>query len=106
MLTPPFPLQRRGANNFVSGNVPLGVTALVTGAANTTGLVVRSVVLNPPAAVSLNLRVGGVGMFTAQSGGVFNYVGPGIVVPPGQALEIEGFGSATGQAAITWDVLP
>lgn len=101
MLTQAQPLQRAGQGS-AGGLLGAGNTTLISAGANTAGVIVRTVTLGGQSQFA-NLLVGGVAVFTCPSSQVFNYQGPGFLVPPGVAVTADG-GTGGGYATITWDV--
>ena len=99
---PPAPFQRPGANVATGSSV--GTTVFVTSVANVNGLIIRTFYLTSVAGADNFLRAGGKRLFGASSGNGFNYTGPGVLVPPGQAVDlIIAVSSAT--CEITWDFI-
>lgn len=93
--------QRRGAQ--IAFGAPSGPVTLVSAGANTTGLIVRTAILYSASNVGIELETGSHPVFIALNG-VFNYVGPGVLVPPGQALSIDVTGAGPSYV-VTWDVI-
>jgi hypothetical protein len=106
MLSPPAAApQRRGASTYNNASLSAGNTDVVTGAANTTGLLVRTAFLGGGTGGSTTLWDGGQAYFAAApASGASVYGGPGILVPSGSPLRLTSNGGA-GSAFITWDVL-
>ncbi len=100
MILPPSSApQRRGNSNYTNGSLPLAVTVIVSAAANTTGLLVRTVFQSGTA----NLTIGGVTV-SSVSGTTLSYFGPGFLVPPGVELAVNAV-IAGAQIVVSWDVL-
>ena len=100
MLTQSQPYQRSG-QSAAGGALGAGVTTLITAGANSNGVILRTVTLGGESQYA-NLRVGGTPVFTCPSSQVFNYQGPGFLVPPGVAVAADG-GTGGGYAHVTWD---
>ena len=108
MFTPPSSTpQRPGRTAYTNAALASGNTDIVTGAANTTGLMVRTAFLGGGAGGSTTLWDGGAAYFVAAAAGVGSatiYNGPDILIPPGSPLRLTSNGGG-GAAFVTYDVL-
>ena len=98
------PPSRIGTSGISVSSTLSGSVDLVTAAANTTGLIVRSIwLLGASSYISVANGADGV-FFTASLGQVAAYNGPGILIRPGTSLRYVG-NAAGNSISITWDVL-
>ena len=108
MFSPPAAQpQRPGRVSYTNATLPNGNTDVVTGAANTTGLLVRTAFLGGGAGGSTTLWDGGAAYFVAAASGVGSamiYNGPGILIPPGSPLRLTS-NNGGGAAFVTYDLL-
>jgi hypothetical protein len=98
------PMQRRGSSNWAA-QPAVGTNNVVSGGANTNGIIVRTVLLTGNGSAQLIVLAGVVNWLICPTTGYVNYFGPGVVIPAGQALEVIAQSSAAGFAAISWDPL-
>jgi hypothetical protein len=101
---PPVAFQRRGATFFNNGALPAGNTTIVSAAANTTGLIVRTIALDGRAPSFVETNIGGAPLFGCAPGATNYYLGAGILVPPGVALNVTS-GAVNGGCYLTYDIL-
>lgn len=99
------PIQRMGANYAEGEPTAPGSITLVSAGANTTGLIIRSALVFGGAGLACYLRINSRRLFGASSSIFVNYQGPGILVPPGQALTLDWTGSSGILYAVSWDVI-
>lgn len=108
MISPPATqFQRPGQNTYANSSLPSGNTDIVTGAANTGGLVVRTATLGGGTTGGTQLNDGNNAFFMNGPSGTGNattYSGPGILIPPGRPLRVAS-NSGGGSAFVTWDAL-
>lgn len=101
MISGASPLSRRGATNY-SNAALAGNVVVVSAGANVSGIVVRTVAANTSGNL-LIVRAGGATLMLLGDT-QRNYLGPGIVIPPGIALEVSiSVGSV--DMAMTYDLL-
>jgi len=99
-------LQRRGATNYVNGSLPSGTTVILSAAANTTGVIVRTLFATAGSTYAL-VGIDGANFIGISASGTsaVNYFGPGILLPPGSELTVNSGGGGA-QIGVTWDVQP
>lgn len=98
------PPSRIGTSGTSVSSTPLGSQDIVSAAANTTGLIVRSIwLLGANSYISVANGVDGF-FFAASLGQVAAYNGPGILIRPGTSLRYVG-NAAGNSISITWEVL-
>lgn len=103
MLTKGTPLQTLGATRY-SGAPGAGTVVLVTAAANTKGVIIRTLWLCAGASSYMNITLGAAAAFTSYNTNSVNYMGPGILVPPGLQISV-GCSGAGNNYDITADIL-
>ena len=91
--------QKRGASSLVNGSLPLGPTTIVSAAANTTGIIVRTLFLSG----SINFIIGGITVIGLSSS-QFNLIGSGFIIAPGVELRVDTI-TAGAQIVVTWDAI-
>lgn len=97
-------LQRRGAVT-ANGAPPVGPLVLVSGAANTTGLIVRTGVLYSIAGGGISLEIGGQSVAFSGGGTIWVLSGGGMLVPIGQALSVTVIATTGHSYNLSWDVV-
>lgn len=102
---PPAAFQRPGANYYSNGSLAFpGNTTVVSAAANTTGLIVRTALLLAPASVFCGLYSDANILGGTYNNLMWNLPGPGLIIPPGKAFNLAASGAGC-QAFITWDAI-
>jgi hypothetical protein len=97
--------QRRGGSSYSNASLPSGNTDVVTAAANTNGLIVRTALLQSIGPGTTTLWDGNLAYFLiALINQAISYTGNGILIPPGSPLRVTSNGGG-GSVWITWDVL-
>jgi hypothetical protein len=97
-------LGRVGANSI--GLTPGSLSNVFTGAANVRGAVLRTIYLTANAGFFCDLIVGGVLTYPCGGSQTFWYTGPGIMVPAGLAVQLDGNGGpGNNRGVLTWDYL-
>lgn len=99
-----LPFQRRGANSLSVGANSTDQT-IVSAAANTNGLLIRTLYMIAGGSVAVELRVNGNLVFSCFNSGTFNLIGQPFFVPAGQSLSFYSANSS-GSCSITWDAVP
>lgn len=96
--------QRRGAN-VSSGVAASGFTLIVAAGANTTGIILRSVILVSVTGGGIDLHVNGNATLSSFNAAATNYMGPGILIPAGQTLGVFSSGTAGSFYNFSWDAI-
>jgi hypothetical protein len=96
--------QRRGASAYSNASVATGVTTVVAAGANTNGLIIRTLCCTATPTAANLIRAGTIPIIAVYNG-AYTYEGAGILVPAGQALDIESGSGAAGILYITYDLL-
>jgi hypothetical protein len=101
MLNSISALQRRGLSTYSNAALTTEQTIVAAGA-NVSGIIIRTIAGNTTAGQILVLRAGGNSLLLLANN--TNYIGPGLVIPAGQALTVASSGAAI-DMVITYDLL-
>ena len=109
MLTKGSALQRPGASYYANSVMTGAANVVVASGANTKGIIVRTVIMAGNDAATWSIVQAGTSRIlqgpNSAGGAVFSYVGPGILIPPGQALSVGVTGTGNAIMFMSYDVL-